>query len=912
MSRIRLLKNFREREKVVLSLTYTLLALILISSMVDVTGLNEDQNELLTRAGDPPFTVSGWTIPWEASSWSGMEEWADTLDSLSPFWYRTMQDGSIVRVFTPSHHEAYMDLCDENDIEVIPLVSNLHDPETVRNIVRNASIRTAHIDDLVRLTLENGYSGLEINYESLYTEDRDAFVDFIGNLTEAMHIYGKVLHVSVFPKTSGSDDRYGPAGYDYPGLGERADFIRLMAYNLHWSTCEVSGPVTSYEWMDQVVSYAASVIDPEKLILGIAQFGYDWPINNDGTTTGTAENHTYRSTRNLIREFDIERSWNVTSRTPYFVYRDRSGSLRAHHYTDSESLLHQMDIVRRHMIGGISIWRLGEDDPLSRSYVDLVRDGPVGDLPPFVRIGDDVQGMIGTAIRIGPAYIYDIDGHIASIDWDLMDGSHSNEIDPLHVYERGGYYNVSLKVTDDAGSVVMRTKTVRVAPFSSLSGTIQAMEGEPITFDGSGSWDIHGIVSYSWDFGDGTYLFHHTPIAEHTYLYPGIYKVTLTVINSLGFCDISEMQVVIKDDMPPVAIGGEDMIVWEDSIVYLDASKSHDNDLGLNYTWRVEERTLYGMYLRYVFEDPGFYPVHLTVTDRSGNRGFDVVNVTVRDRTAPVLMIEYENSIVLGEDIVLDASASCDNVGLDRILWHLDDDTLVIGESVLVIGEPRARRHYFTLELFDLEGNSNSTTVHVDVLDITPPTCSISYDPDPLPLNETYLAGTELLDRMSIPDDLIGCYLVNETIRFSACDINDDSGIFGISWSFGDGCRAEGESVYHSYGSVGVYKVVLTITDVWGNIMVQEISIVVLPTFETVIIEHRTYEDIQIIENVTVPYEENVTVEPEGKDWGWLPYAMSACVVVIVLIAIAETVTLIKRRRRNDKAVMEEGVANER
>jgi len=259
-------------------LTRTRTALILMIMLViialpkgSVTGISEEPvSGDITRDGDK-ILVSAWTIPWEPSCRTGMDKWVDTVDSLSPYWYQTLTDGSINTIYNSSYFEEYLDFCGSNGIELIPLVSNIHDPETVRLIARDVSVQRDHIQDLVDLTLDNGFHGLEINYESLYTEDRDAYVNFIGNLSDELHLFGKVLHVSVFPKTSEADNWYGPAGYDYPGLGEKADFIRLMAYNLHWSTCEASGPVTSYDWVDKVVSYASSVIDPDKLILGIPQ-----------------------------------------------------------------------------------------------------------------------------------------------------------------------------------------------------------------------------------------------------------------------------------------------------------------------------------------------------------------------------------------------------------------------------------------------------------------------------------------------------------------------------------------------------------------------------------------------------------------------------------------------------------------
>ncbi|MGA1822095.1 MAG: PKD domain-containing protein [Thermoplasmatota archaeon] len=885
------------------------------SHLASVTGTSGDIIAYDPTRSDDSLIISAWTIPWEPSCRDGMDKWSNTLDSLSPYWYQTLRDGSIRTICNRTYFDDYLDFCGGNGIELIPLVSNIHDPETVRLIVRDESVQRDHIGDLVDLTLTHGFHGLEINYESLYTEDRDAYVNFIGNLTDELHIHNKVLHVSVFPKTSEADDWYGPAGYDYPGLGERADYIRLMAYNLHWSTCEESGPVTSYDWVDSVVSYASSVIPPKKLILGIPQYGYEWPIRNDGSTTGIADNHTFRSSYELMRKLGIDRSWNITSRTPYFIYEDEVGKLRSHHYTDSESLLHEMDIVMRYSIRGISLWRIGEDDPLSEKYLNQIKRDGLDNLPPFVRIGGDLKGMIGTGIPIGPAVIYDIDGLARDVLWNFGDGSTSAEIDPSHVFKRGGIYNVSVTVTDDDGSVVVMNKMARIAPFSSLEGELHTKEGEPVLFDGSGSWDLHEIVSYSWNFGDGTALFHHTETAEHTYKYPGVYNVSLTVINSMGYSDTGCMTVIIEDDERPSADCGDDQVVWEDSVVFLDASKSSDNDRYINYTWDIDGMMGYGIFLKWIFPEPGTYPVYLTAADPSGNQDTDMINITVRDKTAPTLVLEYAPEISLGEDIVLDVSGSIDNVGVDRIVWHLSNSEPITDENILILNDCPAGRYYFTVEISDAEGNGNSTTVFVDVVDRIPPSCSIIHDPEPVPLNSTYIFDIEGIDDLVLPDDLAGTYVLNETILFSAVEIEDQSGIASIEWHFGDAHSATGESVYHEFGSVGLFRITLKIADIWGNVMIKEHSVLIIASREIMIEEHQPYVDINVIENITENHEDPQPVSDDDDDgrgrWSWLPYAAAAGFVILIGAALVDLIALSRKRKAGGSASRDEEVASD-
>jgi len=67
--------------------------------------------------------------------------------------------------------------------------------------------------------------------------------------------------------------------------------------------------------------------------------------------------------------------------------------------------------------------------------------------------------------------------------------------------------------------------------------------GATITFDAGGSSDNIGIVSYEWDFGDGTTGTGKT--ANHTYANSGTYIVTLTVKDAAGNSDTDSITVTV-------------------------------------------------------------------------------------------------------------------------------------------------------------------------------------------------------------------------------------------------------------------------------------------------------------------------------------------------------------------------------
>jgi PKD repeat protein len=80
----------------------------------------------------------------------------------------------------------------------------------------------------------------------------------------------------------------------------------------------------------------------------------------------------------------------------------------------------------------------------------------------------------------------------------------------------------------------------------------QGCNGLACGFDGSGSWGgSGGIVSYTWNFGDGTSDTGPTP--AHVYAATGTYRITLTVTDDLGVASTQSRDLEIINDVWPTA-----------------------------------------------------------------------------------------------------------------------------------------------------------------------------------------------------------------------------------------------------------------------------------------------------------------------------------------------------------------------
>ena len=145
-------------------------------------------------------------------------------------------------------------------------------------------------------------------------------------------------------------------------------------------------------------------------------------------------------------------------------------------------------------------------------------------------------------------------GSITSWEWDFGDGVTSNQQNPQHVFNAPAIYPVSLTVTgpggfDSASLNITVTEPAPVAEFSAsvVSGTA------PLTVQFS-DLSTGSINSRSWTFGDSNSSTIQNP--EHTYVSPGVYSVSLSVVGP-GGSDNSTQAALIEVLAAPVFVRGD-------------------------------------------------------------------------------------------------------------------------------------------------------------------------------------------------------------------------------------------------------------------------------------------------------------------------------------------------------------------
>ena len=172
--------------------------------------------------------------------------------------------------------------------------------------------------------------------------------------------------------------------------------------------------------------------------------------------------------------------------------------------------------------------------------VDLPAIQPGIDFEPPVAVINVSPGTSGTEpfTVIFDAYGSTDDRGIASYAWDFGDGTTATGVMPdPHTYTESGSYIVKLTVTDYFENEGIAFVTITVGEAGAPTAVIDVTPGTTgiapfyVIFSASQSSGCCSIVSYDWDFGDGTPNGTEMTI-EHTYAAAGTYIVVLTITDS--------------------------------------------------------------------------------------------------------------------------------------------------------------------------------------------------------------------------------------------------------------------------------------------------------------------------------------------------------------------------------------------
>lgn len=291
-----------------------------------------------------------WYSPGDMSSYNSLVHNSTSIDEIATYTFNTDGYGKI----TGNVPVDQVNYGNNNNIKTLALVTNNFSGETARALLESPANRQNLINNILSALKDNNYEGVNIDIEGVYYYNREYFTDFMKELYNTLNPQGFEVTVDVPAKTWDNPSNGWSGAFDYSQIAKYADRVIIMTYDEHYSKGP-AGPIASIGWVQKVVDYAVTVIPREKIVLGVAAYGYDW--SSKGTKAYGID-----KIKNLAAAYGAQIQWDSVSKTPFFNYIDGSKVQHTVWFENNESLGYKLDIVNSNNLWGISIWKLGLED----------------------------------------------------------------------------------------------------------------------------------------------------------------------------------------------------------------------------------------------------------------------------------------------------------------------------------------------------------------------------------------------------------------------------------------------------------------------------------------------------------------------------------------------------------------------
>ena len=302
------------------------------------------------------LTSTGYAYPFIESKVLG--ETLPYLTDINVFFFVFTEEGNLIY---PASDDAWMiEASRKMGVRPVMVLTPIgadgrFNNNLVSALVRNPAVQQKLIWEIGRTMQERQFGGLDIDFEYVLAEDRENYAAFVRLTTQVMNLFGYPVSVALAPKTSADQRGLLYEGIDYRLLGEAANHVMLMTYEWGYS----QGPpmaVAPLNMVRRVVEYAVSEIPAEKILLGIPNYGYDWPLPYErGTTRARTINN--KEAVQLAIDFGVEIRFDETAQSPYFRYW-QYGIQHEVWFEDIRSIKGKFDLIQEFGLLGSGYWQL--------------------------------------------------------------------------------------------------------------------------------------------------------------------------------------------------------------------------------------------------------------------------------------------------------------------------------------------------------------------------------------------------------------------------------------------------------------------------------------------------------------------------------------------------------------------------
>ncbi len=273
----------------------------------------------------------------------------------------------------------YKDLHDWKDTDLVTyahkknpackvlLSASLAGKRETETFLQNPDAQANFVRKITKLVSEKGANGVHLDFESIPLSQKDAFTNFVIDLSAKLRTEIKGAFVSL--SLPAIDFDYV---YDVRQLTKTVNLFVVNGFEFYGSNSEIAGPISQIKsggtWWNHSLEtsidmYLASGAEPQKMLLGVSYYGAEWVTKDLKTPSESRKFLKYLTYRDIKQKIGFATpSEDAGSMSNFYVSRDDNGNYRQIWYDDSLSLAKKYDWVLEKKLGGVGIWALGYDN----------------------------------------------------------------------------------------------------------------------------------------------------------------------------------------------------------------------------------------------------------------------------------------------------------------------------------------------------------------------------------------------------------------------------------------------------------------------------------------------------------------------------------------------------------------------
>ena len=347
-----------------------------------------------------------------------------------------------------------INLAHSHGVNVVLCVTLFNNGDLI-TLLSNPSYRQNLIDNLLAQVQAGNADGVNIDFESFPSSQKQNMVQFITDLTNTFHteIPGSQVTLAT-PAVDWND------GWDYNALATISDGLFVMSYDYFYSGSSTTGPNAPLTGNGYTVSWTINDYlnktnnQSNKLIIGCPYFGFEWPATSGisgASTTGTGSAKFYTEMEGNALSYG--KIWHESSQTPW--YRFQNPNWIQGWYDDSLSLSLKYDFAVDNNLLGIGIWAMGYDGNNPELW-DLLSAKFGANAPPTTPNRVSIKNIGNGSVMI------DFEGSQVANSYIILRGYlDNNSIDTLDIYNQrpiiinnlsiGETYFLSITAKNDFG-----------------------------------------------------------------------------------------------------------------------------------------------------------------------------------------------------------------------------------------------------------------------------------------------------------------------------------------------------------------------------------------------------------------------------------------------------------------------------